>query len=75
MGGRSSSTSIQRETDHGAFGPGAVTAWPRGDDCFGAAYAALLELEHFSQKDYADDVKASQEFYESQIGKEEQHVR
>ena len=57
--------------------PSDLAQLPRGRAVMTASGqpAALLELEHFSQKDYTDDVKTSQDFYESQIGKEEQHVR
>ena len=74
MGGRSSSTSVQRER---IMEPADLAQLPRGRAVMTASGqpAALLELEHFSQKDYADDVTGSQEFYESQIGKEDEHVR
>lgn len=66
-GGTSTSTSMQREK---ILDPGELSQLPRGRAVLTASGQppALLALEHFSQKPYAEDVKESQTYYESLIG-------
>lgn len=73
MGGRSASTSVQRER---IMEPSDIAQLPRGRAVLTASGqpAALMRLEHYSQKPYAADVKQSQDFYEAQIGKGAEHV-
>lgn len=66
-GGRSTTTSIQRER---IFDTSDIAQLPRGRAIMTASGqpALLLALQHFSTKPYGDDAKASQEYYESVIG-------
>lgn len=61
---RSVSTSVQRER---ILDAAELAALPRGRAVLMSSGnpAALVALEHFSQKPYADDVKASKDYYES----------
>lgn len=64
--GRQVSTSVQRErildvSDIGALPRGRALMFSSGQP------TGLLALEHFSDKPYAEDVTASQEFYESRL--------
>lgn len=66
-GGRSMTTSIQRER---IFDTSDIAQLPRGRAIMTASGqpALLLALQHFSTKPYGGDAKASQEYYESVIG-------
>lgn len=66
-GGRSTTTSVQRER---IFDSSDIAQLPRGRAIMTASGqpALLLALQHFSTKPYGDDVRASQDYYESQIG-------
>lgn len=63
-GGSSTTDSIQRER---IFDVADLTSLPRGRAIMLATQtpAALLQLEHFSERPYADKVAASRDFYES----------
>ena len=65
-GGRSTTTSVQRER---IFEASDIAQLPRGRAIMTASGqpALLLALDHFSTKPYADDVTASQDYYESLI--------
>lgn len=66
-GGRSVSTSVQRER---ILDVSDLAAMPRGRAVLSSsgAPAALISLEHFSAKPYAKAVQDSQTYYESQVG-------
>ena len=63
-GGRSVTTNVQRER---IFDPSDLAELPRGRAILTASGqpAALLALQHFSAKPYGDQVKESQQYYES----------
>lgn len=65
-GGRSTTTSVQRER---IFEASDIAQLPRGRAIMTASGqpALLLALQHFSTKPYGDDVKASQDYYESVV--------
>lgn len=65
-GGHSTSTSVQRER---ILEPSDLAQLPRGRAVLTSSGfpAALLNLEHFSQKPYAQDIKDSQDYYEGLV--------
>lgn len=66
--GRSVSTSVARET---LFETSELASLPRGRAVLMASGmpAALVALEHFSEKAYADKVRASEDYYRAQAQK------
>lgn len=67
-GGRSVSTSVQREH---ILDVSDLAALPRGRAILTSSGmpAGLIELEHYSTKPYAEDVAASQEYSEARASK------
>jgi len=65
-GGHSTSTSVQRER---ILEPSDLAQLPRGRAVLTSSGfpAALLNLQHFSQKPYAQDIKDSQDYYEGLV--------